>query len=308
MTAPEPPADTAGRQPLSPLEGGRWRPVRPDELLKREATPQNANPDADKPKVPLERRQELERFIRNRPADMDAYLELAAIYRAQGRSVESTRVLKIANEIEPSHAEVLWQLEESALARALQQLKDVRDVATRVNTAEAHRELERAQTDWACRRADVCRARIARDPKSEHLRVVLAEALRDLGEYREACETLATVLHNDAEAPVAYLILGHCYHALGEELAALSAWRHAALRRAVPAPAKVRLTAMKASMDLAQRLGLLHSLSLYQQAWKQAEHEASQEGSSPLPNVPFGMMEAPPNPPPASSTKHGEVR
>ncbi len=308
MTAPEPPAETADRQPLSPLEGGRWRPVRPDELLKRDVSQRDASPPVEPPKVPLERRQELERFIRNRPADMDAYLELAAIYRSQGRTVESTRVLKIANEIEPSHTEVLWQLEESALARALQQLKDVRDVATRVNTAEAHRELERAQTDWACRRADVCRARIARDPQSEHLRVVLAEALRDLGEYREACEILSTVLDNDAEAPIAYLILGHCYHALGEELAALSAWRHAALRRAVPAPAKVRLTAMKAATELAQRLGLQHSLPLYQHAWKQAEQESSQEGSTPSPAVPLGMMEAPPNPPPASSTKHGEVQ
>lgn len=273
MPRSEPHADAAERPPLSPLEGGRWRPVRPDELLRRDDSA-GAVPAAAPVAAPsLERRQELERYLRGRPADIDAYLELAAIYREAGRTVEATRVLKQALESEPGEPRVLWQLEETSLARALQQLHDVRQVAQRLHTPEAERELERAQTDWACRRAEVCRARLSRDPSLDHLRVVLAEALRDLGRTEEAIEALGPALQVDCEAPLAYLILGHCLQANGKDLEALAAWRAAALRRAVPAPPRIRVAALQAAADVAERLGLNGSLPLYRQSLRQAEAE-----------------------------------
>lgn len=277
MSRSETPADAAERPPLSPLEGGRWRPVRPEELLRRDdsADPNPTSAPATAPS--LERRQELERYLRDRPADVDAYLELAAIYREAGRSVEATRVLKQALESEPGEPRVLWQLEETSLARALQQLHDVRQVAQRLHTPEAERELERAQTDWACRRAEVCRARLARDPSQDHLRVVLAEALRDLGRNEEAIEALGPALQVDREAPLAYLILGHCLQANGQDLEALAAWRAAALRRAVPAPTRIRVPALQAAVDVAERLGLSGTLPLYHQALRQAQADAEAE-------------------------------
>jgi tetratricopeptide (TPR) repeat protein len=178
-------------------------------------------------------------------------------------------------------------------------LKDVRDVAQRLNTPEATRELERAQTDWACRRAEVCRARIGRDPASAHLRVVLAEALRDLGEYPEAIASAQQASTCDSESPLAYWIIGQCHYALGDSLQALTAWRHAALRRAVPAPAKLRVAALKAACEQAERLGLSGSLPLYQQALQLAELEAAQHQDRQPIAAPM-MIEAPPNPPPAN--------
>ncbi len=310
MSATDPPAGSAERPPRSQLEGGVWRPLAPEELLRKgmpQDDPLNADASSQGPRTPpLERRQELERFIKDRPADMDAYLELAAIYRQAGRSAEATRVLKTALEVEPAHAEVLWQLEEARLARALQQLRDVREMAARVKTPEADRELERAQTDWACRRVEVCRDRLARDPAAIRLRLVLAEALRDLGEYEAAIEAIAAALEHDSEAPQAYLIQAQCQQTLGRHLEALASYRSAALRRAVPAPAKLRVVAMRAASSIATNLGLVATLEIYQQALRQAKSDAAAEqptsavtqaaSNSPLNDLP----QAPANPPPAS--------
>lgn len=280
MQPPETRQEPAERPPLSPLEGGRWRPVRPEELLRRGDSVPSTSPQPRAAQPTLERRQELERYLRDRPADIDSYLELAAIYRDAGRSNEATRVLKQALEVEPEHPLVLWQMEEALLARALQQLRDVREVAQQLHSPEALHELERAQTDWANRRAEVCRSRLARDPSLIHLRVVLAEALRDLGHYDEAIASLQPALEDDTEAPLAYLILGNCLQASGRDLEALAAWRACALRRAVPAPARIRAAALRAAVDIAERHGLGASLPLYRQALQQCEPEAAHSPSN----------------------------
>jgi predicted Zn-dependent protease len=247
----------------------------PIDLLRRgPVVSPSPNEQAAESKVRLERRQMLERHIRDRPADVESYLELAAIYRDNGRPVEATRTLKAALEVEPDHPVVLWDLEESELARALKQLQDVREVADRLNTPEADRELERAKTDWANRRAAVCRSRLARNPENHHLRVVLAEALRDLEDFDQAIAALQPALACETEAPLAYLILGHCRHAIGEMLPALSAWRHAAMRRSIPASPKIRIAALNAAISAAETLGLSGSLKIYQQALHQALSES----------------------------------
>lgn len=266
------------RAPLHPLDGGAWRPLSPDELIRRTSVSDNDDGDT-KPsaKVTVERRQHLERYLRDRPADIDAYLELANIYRELGRSVEAKRILKTALEIEPDHPTVLWALEEAELARSLQQLRDVREVAEKLSTAEATRELERAKIDWANRRSSVCKARLARDPNNHHLRVVLAEALRELEQCAEAIKVLQPALKCDSEAPLAYLILGNCKQHEGDTLGALSAWRHAALRREVPAPPKIRIPALKSAIAAAESLGLSGTLRIYQQALQLAEQAMAED-------------------------------
>jgi Tfp pilus assembly protein PilF len=274
MSASESNRSAPEKTPVHPLDGGVWRPVAPEELFRRgdrgDGARDQLHDDAPKPnsKVTIQRRQHLEHYLRDRPADIESYLELAAIYRSEGRAVEATRTLKAALEIEPDHGSVLWELEEAELARSLQQLRDVRGVAERLSSPEAERELERAKTDWTNRREKVCRARLARDPANHHLRVVLAEALREQGRSAEAIEALKLALQCDTEAPLAYLILGNCKYAEGDVLGALSAWRHAAMRRSLAASPKIRSTALKAAIGAASSLGLTASLAIYQQALK----------------------------------------
>ena len=116
-------------------------------------------PDPTSPKVKLQRRQELEQLIRDRAIDVELYLELAALHRAEDRPLEARRLLQQALQLDKDDPRVLWEFEEATLARSLQQYREVSDLAARLNTPEVDRELKRSQTDWANRRLEVCRAR-----------------------------------------------------------------------------------------------------------------------------------------------------
>lgn len=147
---------------LNPMEGGRWRPVRPEELLRKNVAVEpigEESTDQSRPKVRLERRQELEHHLKSSPTDLDAFMELGRIYRSEDRPLDARRVFQQALQIFPEEQELLWEYEEATLARSLQQLREVTELARRLDTAETERELKRSQNDWACRRMDVCRAR-----------------------------------------------------------------------------------------------------------------------------------------------------
>lgn len=222
-----------------------------------------------------ERRQQLEQRLRDQAVEIDLYLELAAIYRAEGRPLEAKRVLQQALQLAPQDERVLWQHEEAILARAIQQLGEVSELATRLKTPEVERELARAQTDWANRRLEVCRARVARQPDKHQFRLLIGEALYDLGDYEQACAEIAVCFDFDAHAPAARLLQGRCLMALADDLGALAAFRAAALRRSVPAPARLRVAAMRAATEVAERLGLRLSHQRYLQALRTAEQELS---------------------------------
>ncbi len=228
-------------------------------------------------KAKLSRRQELEQRIREHALDIDLYLELAALHRAEDRPLEARRLLQQALQLNKDDQRVLWEFEEATLARSLQQFREVSDLAARLHTPEVDRELKRAETDWANRRLEVCRARLTRDPSKHSLRLVIAEALYDLGMYKEAIDELQPCLEVDALSPSANMILGKCLHDLSDDLAALSAFRAVAMRRAVPAPAKIRVTAMRTAVELAQRHNLALSVERYRYALETAEQDVAKE-------------------------------
>ncbi len=222
------------------------------------------------------RRQILEKQIREHALDIELYLELAAIHRAEDRPLEARRLLQQALQLNKNDLRVLWEFEEATLARSLQQFREVSDLAARLHTAEVDRELQRAQLDWANRRIEVCRARLERDPTKVNLRLVIAEALYDLGMFKEAAEELQPCLDIDALSPQAYLIRGKCLVDLGNELAALSAFRAVAMRRAVVAPPRIRAAAMRAAVEIAERLHLTLSVERYKHALDAAEQQAKE--------------------------------
>jgi tetratricopeptide (TPR) repeat protein len=225
------------------------------------------------------RRQQLERLIRDGSLQIELYLELAAIHRSEDRPLEARRVLQQALQLNKEDPKVLWEFEEATLARSLQQVREVSDLASRLHTPEVDREMQRAQTDWANRRLEVCRARLARDPSLVHLRLVVAEALYDLGFYNEAFEETQPCTEVDSLSPSAYLIQGKCLLDLGKDLEALAAFRAAAMRRAVIAPPKTRLLAMRCALEIAQRHHLTLSAERYRHALETAEHDLAKSPS-----------------------------
>ena len=268
---------------LSPLEGGRWRPVRPEELLRKNSHEEKAElesssepPSGPPPKVRLERRQELEHHLKSSPTDLNAFMELGRIYRSENRPVDARRVFQQALQIFPEEKELLWEYEEAVLARSLQQLREVSELSARLDTIETERELKRSKNDWACRRMDVCRARLARDPSQHHLRVTLAEAMTDAGMFEGAIDELDPVLDNDDLSATAFLIRGRCLLAMGKDIEAMAAFRTSALRRAVVAPLKTRVIALRLLCETAERLGVTLTLANYRKHLQQAEQETAQ--------------------------------
>jgi len=263
------------------MEGGRWRPVRPDELLRKNVPVQQSlveKPVAQpQPKVHLERRQQLEHHLKSSPTDLDAFFELGRIYREENRPLDARRVFHQALQIFPEDQKLLWEYEEATLARSLQQLREVTELAKRLKTLEAERELKRSQNDWACRRMDVCLARLARDASQTQLRVTLAEAMYDAGIYEGAIDELESVLDNDDLSPMAYLIRGRSLLAMGKDVEAMESLRAASLRRSVVAAPRIRVIALRLLCETAERLGVTLTLTMYRRHLQQAEEEIAKQ-------------------------------
>ncbi len=265
-------------------EGGRWRQVRIDELKSAPiitdpvpATQSSAKPaEETQPQLRLERRQQLEHRLKENPTDLDGFMELGRIYRADNRPLEAKRIFEQAKQIFPEEMELLWEYEEAVLARSLQQYREVSDLASRLDTLETERELKRSQSDWARRRIDICQARLRRDPSLHHLRVALAEAMHDAEMYEDAIVELNKVVNRDELSPFAYLLQGRCLLASGNEVQAMVALRAVALRRTVVAPLRTRIIALQLLCATAEKLGLAITLDKYRQHLIQSEQELAQ--------------------------------
>ena len=288
MTAPKPTKDIPSTQGAkvqgAKIQGegahrwkgrqGEWVRVRFDELESCDfdpTTPVVLESEQAKPEIALERQQYLEQHIRSNPTDKNAFLELARIYRTAQKPIEAKRVLNQAIQIFPDNSTLLWELEEATLARSLQQLREVGDLANRLGTAETDRELKRCQQDWAHRRIEICRARLKRDPKQRNLRIALGEALHDAEMYEESIEELQKIDDLDDHSPAAFLIRGRCLLALRKELEAMAAFRAASIRRCVTVPLPTKVMALRSLCETAERLGIVLTLQTYQKHLQAAE-------------------------------------
>ncbi len=236
-------------------------------------TNETASDDTSKPQ--LQRRQYLEHHLKASPTDKDAYLELAKIYRTENRPADARRVLEQGYNVFPEDAELLWEFEEATLARSLQQFREVSELATKLQTAETDRAVERSKLDWAARRIEICTARLSRDSTLTHLAVVIAEAHYELEAYDDALTAIEPALETDEHSCKAQLLRGRCLLQLSRDAEAMAALRSAALRRAVPSPAPVKIAALRLLCENAERLGVTLSLNRYREVLKQTEQEAT---------------------------------
>jgi tetratricopeptide (TPR) repeat protein len=277
---------SGGDDRWSSIQQGHWKLVKPEELSRapieqrEEPTQEPETPDPDAPRVELNRRQELEHHLKESPTDLDAFLELGQIYRAENRPIDARRVLEQAVEIFPDEPGLRWEFEEAVLARSLQQLREVSELAGRLNNPETDREWKRCKDDWAHRRMEICRARLNRDSSLNHLRIVLAEGLHDAGMHEAAIEELESVLEIDELSPTAYLIQGQCLLSLGKDLDAMASLRAASMRRSVVAPVRLRIATLKLLCDTAEKLGVTLTLGQYQQHLQMAEQELAKQSSA----------------------------
>lgn len=238
---------------------------------------ENAAPETST--VVVQRRQQLEQQIRSNPSDREPFLELGKIYRDEQRPIEAKRVLSQAIELFPDDADLKWEFEEATLAKSLQQLREVTELAGRLETAEADRELTRCQNDWAQQRMETCQARLERDPDLHHVRVALGEAMLDADMAEQAAKELEPLLLRDDYSPPAYLLRGKCFLAMKREVDAMVELRACAMRRSVPAPPRQRVLALRLLCDTAERLSLSLTLQRYREALREAEANLARQNA-----------------------------
>ena len=100
--------------------------------------------------------------------------------------------------------------------------------------------------------------------------------MHDAELYEDAITTVDMVISRDELSAVAYLIKGRCLLASGNNLQAMVALRAVALRRAVVAPLKTRIIALKLLCETAEKIGVTLTLKKYRQHLAQAEQELAQ--------------------------------
>lgn len=243
------------------------QPLKPQDLLLRHTPVEHdrwttGKSTEDRP-VPLERFQTLEHVIRDSPIHVEPYLELAKIYLQGGRWNDAQRVLNSAVARFPEHEEANYLREESQLARSLQLHSEAELAHREEPTLMTKDSLERCRIQLNVLREKVCKARLERDPQRFELLLPMATALNNLGQVEDAVEALHKAVEQPPLRAVAALQLGQVMEAAGRVPEALSAYRKAAMFR-VPLPSReVRLAALTAAADLAERSNLIDSAQRY---------------------------------------------
>ena len=245
-------------------------PLSQKDLLVRKQSGQDpwaaaAEQESQAPKtaVPLERFQTLEHVIRDNPLTAQPYLELAKIYMADSRWNDARRVLDLALARFEDEEEVVFLREEALLRRALQQVQEA-DVAQQEEPSNSNLEhLDRSRLQLNVLRQQICESRLVRHPEQVELKLDLALALENLGQRDQAIEILQQAVTEPRLRAAAALQLGNCHARARHIPQALSAYRRAALFRAPPPPTDIKLAALMAAANLAEKSRMIDSARRY---------------------------------------------
>ena len=248
-------------QPLTPRDLLiRHQPVDVEEWFDG---PEGSEKDSAAPVVPLERFQALEHIIRDSPINVDPYIELARIYLQNKRWADAKRVLDLAVQRFPEDEDANFLREEAQLARSLELLRDAQTAHQEEPTKLTKEALDRCHLELNVLREKICRSRLTRHPEQLELNMPLAVALENLGQRDEAIQCLQLAIADAKLRSRAAYQLGQTFERAKRIPEALSAYRRAALFR-IPAPAMdLKVAALAAAANLAQKSGLIDSARRY---------------------------------------------
>lgn len=213
--------------------------------------------------VSLERFQALEHVIRDNPLTVDPYLELARIYMGESRWSDAKRVLDLAVVRFAEDEQVNFLREEAQLRRSLQLLHAADAEHAADPSAASNENVERCRVQMNVLRQQICEARLARHPEQIELNIDLALALENLGQRDEAIRAIQIAVAEPRLRAAAALQLGHLYARAKQIPKALSAYRRAALFRSPPPSAEIKLAALNAAANLAEKSRMVDSARRY---------------------------------------------
>ncbi len=245
------------------------QPLTPDDLLiRRRPLEPGGEPLDDQHtgavrSVPLERFQALEHAIRDNPLTVEPYLELAGYYLNSQRWTDARRVLENACQRFPDEERAQFLLEESQLARSLQ-LNSAAELEHQAEPTQlTQAALDKSKLELNALREKICRGRLQRHPEQLQLHLPLATALHGLGQSSTAVESLRLAMQEPKLRSAAAYQLGQLLEELGRIPEALSVYRRAALFRVPPPARELKLRALAAAADLAERSHLIDSARRY---------------------------------------------
>ena len=195
------------------------------------ATPPPALPSTVPPKalrqVVLTRRQQLEQEIAYRPQDESNYLALAELHLAERRTYEAQRTLVRALEVSRDNR-IVERLEDVNMLRAREQLKLAENQAAEQKTQEAGDLVDKAREECYQLELDVFRNRCFRHPEDNRLKYQLGLRLKQIGNHREALESLQAGLDFPELRAPASLEIGEILQRHHQFPKALQCYRQAA--------------------------------------------------------------------------------
>ncbi len=245
------------------------QPLTPEDLLIRrralelddqQLAVQGASPTRS---IPLERFQTLEHAIRENPLTVEPYLELAGYYLNSQRWTDARRVLEIACQRFPDEERSQFLLEEAQLARSLQLNSQAEQAHQAEPTQLTQAALDKSRLALNALREKICRGRLQRHPEQLQLHLPLATALHGLEQTGAAMESLRLAMQSPKLRNAAGYQLGQLLEEVGRIPEALAEYRRAALFRVPPPTRELKLRALSAAADLAERSRLIDSARRY---------------------------------------------
>jgi pentatricopeptide repeat protein len=195
------------------------------------SAPQPVLPPSVPPKAPrqlvLTRRQQLEQEIAYRPQEESNYLALAELHLAERRTYEAQRTLMRAVEVSRD-IRILERLEDVNMLRAREQVKLAEDQAANQKTQEASASVDKVREECYQLELDVFRNRCFRHPEDKRLKYQLGLRLKQIGNHREALESLQAGLEFPELRAAASLEIGEILQRHHQFPKALQCYRQAA--------------------------------------------------------------------------------
>ncbi len=198
--------------------------------------------------VQLSPEQQLERDLKDNPALLDKYIELANLYQ-QGDKLDRAEIA-LKKGLEASGGELRFRerLEEIQLAFERRRLAVSERRALESPTAELRELAKKIKADFNHKELEFYRTRSERYPDRLDLKLELAIRMKKAGSYPEAVQLLQAVVENEAMQGNALLELGECQQYQKQYQPAFESYRSAIKAFATTDPEGLKLALYRAGV------------------------------------------------------------
>lgn len=183
--------------------------------------------DSDSAVIPLNRRQTLEKELREDPTREELHLELAEIHSKERRYPDAEQVLGLAIEACGASLKLQTAYEDAQIRSSKARLAIAEQRAASAKTDEAHELVSKLKADLNRLELDIYQQRAQRFPENLRFHYELGVRLRRAGNFLQAVKSYE-IARKDAHCQVAATLeLGECWQQLKQYSKALECFKAA---------------------------------------------------------------------------------